>query len=142
MSLQYINAIVTDHFRSWLDRIPFIILYGIATSVDFFYDRLPRSASRCLSGPHFDVEKTPAILERIFRKTVANVNAPLVMGGAFVSSLMARQKDHVQSVQSFTAALKVLFSFNLLYLWLTHVVCPHVPLLRECFERPPGRIFR
>jgi origin recognition complex subunit 3 len=90
-----------------MDRIPFVLLFGIATSVELFHDRLSRSASSCLHGAQFDVEQTSLILERVFQKAVAGSKAPLRLGPVLVSSLMERQHDHIQSVQAFTAALKV-----------------------------------
>ncbi|TVY17954.1 Origin recognition complex subunit 3 [Lachnellula arida] len=93
-------------FSSWMDRIPFTLLFGIATSVELFQERLPRAASRCLYGVRFDVEQTSSILERIFQSAVANSKASLRLGSELVASLMERQHDHVQSVQSFIVALK------------------------------------
>lgn len=98
---------ITDSSSSWADRIPFVLLFGIATSVALFHERLSRSASRLLSGAQFDVENTNIVLERIFKKSVIGANAPLRLGATLVSSLMARQRNNVQSVQSFTTALKV-----------------------------------
>lgn len=91
-----------------MDRIPFVLLFGIATSVELFHERLSRAASRCLHGAQFDVEQTSSLLERIFQKAVAGSEAPVRLSAAVVSSLMERQQDHVQSVQSFIAALKVI----------------------------------
>jgi origin recognition complex subunit 3 len=96
-----------------MDRIPFLLLFGIATSLDLFHERLSRAASRFLDGVQFDVEQTSTVLERIFEKAVAGAKAPLRLGSVLVSCLMERQHDHVQSVQSFIAALKVGF-FSLL----------------------------
>ncbi|TVY64314.1 Origin recognition complex subunit [Lachnellula suecica] len=93
-------------FSSWMDRIPFVLLFGIATSVELFHERLPRAASRCLHGVQFDVEQTSSILERVFRCAVANSKASFRLGPEIVSSFMERQHDHVQSVQSFVVALK------------------------------------
>jgi origin recognition complex subunit 3 len=76
-----------------MDRIPFVLLFGIATSVELFHERLSRAASSCLFGAQFDVEQTSSLLLRL--------------GPLLVSTLMERQQDHVQSVQSFIAALKV-----------------------------------
>jgi origin recognition complex subunit 3 len=90
-----------------MDRIPFVLLFGIATSVELFHERLSRAASCCLFGAQFDVEQTGSLLERIFQKAVAGQRAPLRLGPLLVSALMERQQDHVQSVQSFIAALKV-----------------------------------
>ena len=94
-------------FSSWMDRIPFVLLFGIATSIELFHERLSRAASRCLYGAQFDVEQTSLILERVFQKAIAGSKAPLRLGPVLVSSLMERQRDHVQSVQAFIAALKV-----------------------------------
>ncbi|KAI9048216.1 hypothetical protein LZ554_008011 [Drepanopeziza brunnea f. sp. 'monogermtubi'] len=93
-------------FSSWRDRIPFVLLFSIATSVDLFHERLSRAASRCLEGRQFDVEQTSSLLDRIFQKAVTGVEAPLRLGAGLLSSLIDRQEDHVQSIQSFIAALK------------------------------------
>lgn len=95
-----------------MDRIPFTLLFGIATSVELFHERLPRAASRCLSGVQVDVEQTSSILERIFQSAVANSKASLRLGPELLASLMQRQHDHFQSVQSFIVALKVCSNDN------------------------------
>ena len=84
-----------------------MLLFGIATSVELFYERLSRSASRCLSGMQFDVEQTSSILENVFLKVVAGAKAPLRLGPGLVASLMERQNNHVQSIQAFISSLKV-----------------------------------
>lgn len=84
-----------------------MLLFGIATSVELFHERLSRSASRCLSGSQFDVEQTSSILENVFLKVVAGAKAPLRLGPALVSSLMERQHNQVQSIQAFISTLKV-----------------------------------
>ncbi|KAJ8070249.1 hypothetical protein OCU04_000634 [Sclerotinia nivalis] len=97
---------VISLFSSWLDRIPFLLLFGIATSVDLFQERLSRVATRSLHGAQFDVEQTSSILETIFLKVIAASDAPIRLGPGILSSLMERQNDHVQSVQAFVGALK------------------------------------
>ncbi|APA06906.1 hypothetical protein sscle_02g016760 [Sclerotinia sclerotiorum 1980 UF-70] len=97
---------VISLFGSWLDRIPFVLLFGIATSVDLFQERLSRVATRSLHGAQFDVEQTSSILETIFLKVIAASDAPIKLGPGILSSLMERQNDHVQSVQAFVGALK------------------------------------
>ncbi|TAQ86545.1 hypothetical protein B7494_g5143 [Chlorociboria aeruginascens] len=100
------TSLLAELIFSWLDRIPFVLLFGIATSVDLFHERLSRAATRCLYGPQFDVEQTSSILERIFLKVIAGAAAPLRLGPGLISSLIERQHDHVQSVQAFIGALK------------------------------------
>ena len=93
-----------------MDRIPFTLLFGIATSVDLFHERLPRTASRCLYGMQFDVEQTSSILEKVFQEVIIGSSVPLRLGSASISSLMERQHDHVQSIQVFTNSLKVILN--------------------------------
>jgi origin recognition complex subunit 3 len=84
-----------------------VLLFGIATSVSLFHERLPRAATRCLSGLNFSVENTDVILDRIIKKTIANAMTPVKLGSALVEELVARQRDHLQSVQAFSMSLKV-----------------------------------
>ena len=98
---------LTTLCSSWLDRIPFVLLFGIATSVDLFHERLSRAATRCLYGTQFDVEQTSSVLETIFQRVVAGLGAPIRLGAGLASSLVERQHDHVLSIQAFIASLKV-----------------------------------
>ncbi|OBT71671.1 hypothetical protein VF21_10581 [Pseudogymnoascus sp. 05NY08] len=93
-------------FHSWLDRIPFVLLFGIATSVELFHERLPRSATLCLQGVQFDVEQTSKTLVTIFQKVIASPDIRLRLGGSFIAALLERQHDQVYSLQTFIAALK------------------------------------
>lgn len=97
-------------FSSWLDRIPFVLLFGIATSVELFHERLPRAATRLMHGRRFDVEQTNATLNRVFKFAVADPRAPLKLGPNLMKVLIERQHDHTQSVQAFVASLKVSIS--------------------------------
>ncbi|KFY08739.1 hypothetical protein V492_05943 [Pseudogymnoascus sp. VKM F-4246] len=92
--------------QSWLDRIPFVLLFGIATSVELFHERLPRSATLCLQGVQFDVEQTSKTLVTIFQKVIASSDIRLRLGGSFIAALLERQHDQVYSLQTFIAALK------------------------------------
>lgn len=93
---------------SWRDRITFILLFGIATSVDLFHDKLPRSSLRCLHGAKFDVARVEESLESVFIATTARTNSQTLWLGSLLSkTLLERQRDHVQSVQAFLMALKV-----------------------------------
>ncbi|KAH8815106.1 origin recognition complex subunit 3 N-terminus-domain-containing protein [Xylogone sp. PMI_703] len=110
-------------FSSWLDRIPFVLLFGVATSVEFFRERLPRKAARCLYGAEFNVEHASSILERLFQKVVSGTKVPLRIGAGLVSCLMERQSDHIQSVQAFISALK--------YAYMCHFFANPLSILLE-----------
>lgn len=83
------------------------MLFGVATSVEMFHERLPSAAIRRLHGAKFDVEQISETLEKIFQKVITGQNVPLRFGPGLVGSLLQRQTEHVQSLQSFISSLKV-----------------------------------
>ncbi|KAH0544505.1 hypothetical protein FGG08_001404 [Glutinoglossum americanum] len=93
-------------FSSWLDRIPFVVLFGVATSIEIFHEKLPRSAIRCLQGEKFDVERVEESLEKVFDDALLGPQSALRLGPALCRQLLDRQKDHIQNVQAFVSALK------------------------------------
>ncbi|KAF2997790.1 hypothetical protein E8E14_003556 [Neopestalotiopsis sp. 37M] len=93
-------------FSSWLDRIPFGLLFGIATSVELFQARLLKSTCFHLHGEQFDVEQSTSVIEKIFKTAVAHVDAPLRLGPSLMQSLLERQQDQVAGPPMFVNSLK------------------------------------
>ncbi|KAJ2994767.1 hypothetical protein NUW58_g1465 [Xylaria curta] len=91
---------------SWLERIPFAFLFGVATSVELFEARLLKSTCQCLYGDQFDVEQTASIVDKIFKAAVAHSEAPILLGPNFVGSLLERQHEQVASISDFVKSLK------------------------------------
>ncbi|KAI0555359.1 origin recognition complex subunit 3 N-terminus-domain-containing protein [Xylaria curta] len=91
---------------SWLERIPFAFLFGVATSVELFEARLLKSTCQCLYGDQFDVEQTASIVDKIFKTAVAHSKAPILLGPDLVGSLLERQREQVASIQDFVRSLK------------------------------------
>jgi len=91
---------------SWLDRIPFVLLFGIATSADSFEDRLSGQSLRNLEGERFDVTQSDEIIEKLFSATVASLDNRLFVGPQLCRRMLDRQKDYVQNVQDFCDGLK------------------------------------
>ncbi|KAF2013289.1 origin recognition complex subunit [Aaosphaeria arxii CBS 175.79] len=98
---------------SWSDRIPFILLFGIATSAESFEDRLSAKLPRYLDGQKFDVTQSDEIIERLFAATIAGYDTPLRMGSNLCRRILDRQKDHVQNVQEFSNGLKYAYMSHL-----------------------------
>ncbi|KAL7629340.1 Origin recognition complex subunit 3 [Parahypoxylon ruwenzoriense] len=90
-------------FSSWLNRIPFTLLFGIATSVELFQARLLKSTCQCLYGDQFDVEQSTSIVDKIFKAAVAHSEASLRLGSSLLYSLLERQQDQVSSIPVFYA---------------------------------------
>lgn len=123
---------------SWLDRIPFVLLFGIATSVDIFQDCLPRTAVRCLQAQSFDVVKSESVLERVFEASTFGNHVKLRVGPALSDMLLQRQRDHVQSIEAFVQALKVCLPLRLFPISRSQtIVRLHVSLLWKFLEYFP-----
>jgi hypothetical protein len=79
----------------------------VATSVEIFHEKLPRSAIRCLQGEKFDVERVEETLAKVFNDALFGRKSALWLGPALCKQLLERQRDHVQNIQAFVSALKV-----------------------------------
>ncbi|EON62045.1 hypothetical protein W97_01264 [Coniosporium apollinis CBS 100218] len=107
--------------RFWSDRTPFVLLFGIATTVETFENKLPRAAKRCIEGQKFDVTQADEILERVLHAAIDGDDVPLRLGPALSTQLLDRQKDHVQSVDAFVEGLK--------YAYMSHFYANPLSLL-------------
>jgi origin recognition complex subunit 3 len=95
-----------DVDSSWLDRLPFVLLFGIATSAESFEERLSGTSLRYLEGQKFEVTQSDEIIEKLFSATVANTDTRLHIGPILCHRILDRQKDHVQNTQDFCDGLK------------------------------------
>ena len=114
------NHAYTDSVSSWLDRLPLVLLFGIATSADSFEDRLSGNSLRQIQGDRFDVTQSDDIIEKVFSATVGSPDARFHVGPNLCRRMLDRQKDHVQNVQDFRDGLK--------YAYMSHFYasCPSV----------------
>lgn len=94
----------------------FTLLFGIATSIELFQARLPKSTSQRLYGAQFDVVQTSHVLESVFKAAVAHGANPLIIGPGLLSNLMERQQDQVAGIQVFISSVKVRQT-------IVHIVC-------------------
>ena len=102
----YINHVkLADVKSSWRKRIPFVLLFGIATSAELFQEKLSRSAIKCLDGTAFDVQQ--AGIEDIF-KAFHTEQPTLWVGPTLSRMILQRQKDYIQGHSSFVNSLKVM----------------------------------
>ncbi|KAI9886817.1 MAG: hypothetical protein M1823_001388 [Watsoniomyces obsoletus] len=90
---------------SWLDRIPFVLLFGVATSVGHFQAKLSRFALKRMRGDQFDVEKVDTVLPQVLRE-IFQAPKSLKLGPGLASAMFDRHRDHVQSIQSFATGVK------------------------------------
>ncbi|KFA74810.1 hypothetical protein S40288_03511 [Stachybotrys chartarum IBT 40288] len=108
-------------FNSWRPRIPFVLLFGVATSVDLLQARLLKAACRVIYGAQFDVVQTSTILETVFQTAVAACDVPLRLGASTLRGMLDRQHDQVAGIQAFIASLK--------YAYMSHFFANPLSLL-------------
>ena len=89
----------------WQDRIPFVFLLNIATSIDILQQRLSQSAAKCLQGRLFDVAPSAEVVEHVF-EAITNPNASLWIGPTLMDFALERQNDYVQSIHGFVDAMR------------------------------------
>jgi origin recognition complex subunit 3 len=127
---------LTDVYSSWLDRLPLVLLFGIATSAESFEDRLTGKSLRYLEGEKFDVTQSDEIIEELFSATVASTNVRLYVGPNLCHRMLDRQKDHIQNVQDFCDGLK--------YAYMSHFYAsyPNIFLRKDLtFDKLPTDAF-
>lgn len=94
---------------SWSDRIPFILLFSIATSVELFQSKLSRDPIRHLSGAEFQVKRID--FERIF-KDIHHQELTLFLGSTISNLILQQHKDFIQSPTAFVQTVKVILTSN------------------------------
>ncbi|MCJ1375798.1 hypothetical protein MMC20_007035 [Loxospora ochrophaea] len=100
-------ADLIDVLNSWFDRIPFVLLFGIATSIELFQEKLPRAAIRHLHGMKFEAAQTGETLEKMFKAAASNGEyRPMWLGAGISNLLLQRQRNHAQNVEDFVRAFK------------------------------------
>ena len=106
-------ADLVDILSSWLDRIPFVLVIEVATSLDLFEERLPRKTLALLRATIFEAKTAAEILDVLFRAaTNPSEERHIWLGPVASKLLLDRQTEHIQSAGGFISALKVGMSLN------------------------------
>ncbi|KAF7593855.1 hypothetical protein BBP40_010665 [Aspergillus hancockii] len=114
---------------SWLDRIPFTLLFGISTSVELFEGRLPRSTVALLRGRYFEIHGASNCVDRIYERLQGDENGRFWMGRNITGLLFEKSNDYFQTPEAFSRTVK--------YAYMTHFFAnPLAVLLSD--EVPAG----
>ena len=89
----------------WHDRIPFVLLLSIGTSLDFLQQRISRDVVKCLAGRMFDVAPAAEEIERVF-DVVTGLEVSIWMGPSLMSGLLERQSDYIQGIDGLVHAVQ------------------------------------
>lgn len=94
-------------FSSWLDRIPFTLLFGISTSVELFEGRLPRSTVSLLRGKYFEIHEASNCVDRIYERIQAEEDGRFWIGRNITNFLLEKSSDFFQTPEAFSRIVKV-----------------------------------
>lgn len=92
-------------FSYWQDRIPFVLLFNIATSVEFLQQRLSKTAIKCLDGRLFDAAVSSDEVEQVF-EALTTSDTPLWIGPNLATMILDRQSDFIQGIESLVQAAR------------------------------------
>ena len=84
--------------------MPFVLLFGIATSVEIFQEKLSRNAMMCLNGRKFEIQ--PVDIDCMFR-IVHNESARLCLGAGLSKLINEHQRSFISNAESFVQMVKV-----------------------------------
>lgn len=96
---------------SWRDRIPFVCLFNIATSVDFLQQRLSRAAVQSLDGELFDAAPSTGEVQLVF-SAITQPDTRLWIGPTLFASALERQSDYIQSIDGLVEMVQYAYMSN------------------------------
>lgn len=114
---------VLSTLASWTDRLSFVALLGVATTIELFESRLSKSVVRLLDTTAFDFSSMRDPLYEIFCSVQCNPQTKLYLGGMTVNSLYDLTQDQVALTSSSVHALK--------YIYMTHFFANPLSALLE-----------
>ncbi|KAI5289550.1 hypothetical protein KEM54_003687 [Ascosphaera aggregata] len=111
---QSVLADLISLLSSWMDRIPFILLFGVATSIELFEGRLARAAANLLDGTRFDIQGCDDLIDRTFVALQLQPDNAVWLGPQVSSLLLEKSRDHFESPESFSYGMKVTLARRML----------------------------
>jgi origin recognition complex subunit 3 len=105
-----VNALsdLISAISSWIDRLPIVLLFGIATTTELFEARLPKRIVKLLQARVFDISPQNDSLY-IMYQTVQDHATKLWLGPAISNLLLERSKDQDESPESFAASFRYVY---------------------------------
>lgn len=112
---------IIDLFHSWADRLSVFFVFGITTSAEHFYDRLPPSAARMIDGHVVSLIRPHELIEQFLAATVDGDDFSVRLGPNVLRAVVGSHSAHSQSVQLVLDSLKVSHPLNIYTHTDTHI---------------------
>lgn len=123
------DAVLSDLIsvlHAWSDRIPFMLLFGISTSLDLFEARLPKSILRRMQCTSFEmINVSTQDLLKCTTTTNLEIARSLWSGADLTSTLLLHQKRCNRSNAAFIQAIKYMYMTHFFANPLSALLSPH-----------------
>ncbi|KAK9360879.1 origin recognition complex subunit 3 N-terminus-domain-containing protein [Lipomyces starkeyi] len=94
------------------NRLPFVLLLGIATTLPIFNTKIPKRTIRMVDFESFDVLRTDDSLTRLLDEILLSSSTQLLLGPRLFRGLLKRYNNHTKNLETFTSAIQ--------YAYMTH----------------------
>lgn len=92
--------------HSYKDDIPFRLIFGIATSLQIFEDKISKTCVRHLQGKVFDAQATNTF-QSLFEDHMFGLNnKAILLGPTILEDILKRQQASTESIDVFISSLK------------------------------------
>ncbi|KAK9235955.1 origin recognition complex subunit 3 N-terminus-domain-containing protein [Lipomyces kononenkoae] len=88
------------------NRLPFVLLLGIATNLPIFNTKIPKRTMRMIDFQSFDILRTDDGLTRLVDDVLLSSSTKLLVGPALFRSLLKRYNNHTKNLETFTWAIQ------------------------------------
>ncbi|KAJ8098000.1 origin recognition complex subunit 3 N-terminus-domain-containing protein [Lipomyces tetrasporus] len=88
------------------NRLPFVLLLGIATTLPIFNTKIPKRTMRMIDFEVLDVLRTDDGLTRLLDEIVLSSSTQLLLGPSLFRSLLKRYNNHTKNLETFTLAFQ------------------------------------
>ncbi|KAL8850711.1 MAG: hypothetical protein Q9221_004359 [Calogaya cf. arnoldii] len=114
---------IVEVISSWHDRIPFVCLFAIKTSVELFQEKLQRTTIHLLHGAQFEVDQVD--VDNVLKTVTSSKTEKMFwLGPGTIHLILQAQQHSIQSIASFTTSLQ--------YAHMTHIFAnPLSVLIRD-----------
>lgn len=110
--------------QSYIEQIPVKLMLSVATSLEVFQEKLPRSCVRLLNGTPFHAQMADGIMKILDAIMFTFDQHTLLLGPRLFDNLVHRQRESIESVDAFISSLK--------YIFMSHYYSNPFALLSQC----------
>ena len=104
-----LKANIVSFFRAYREKLPFLLIFGVATTVDVIHRTLPHGTTSKMAINSFSSVPSIHLLANFVEALVMDLKIPFKLSGRVLEFLLTTFSLHDLSVNHFLMGLKVGF---------------------------------